>query len=324
MWDLFDLVENFPFASELHKACWLAGLLTPFARPAIDGPCPLFLIDANSAGTGKSLLCDVISLIVTGRDMPRTTYPDNEEEMRKRITSIALGADVIMLLDNINGPLGGSNLDSALTSATWKDRILGRSGMTASLPLRFVWYATGNNVSFRGDISRRVIPSCLITDEEKPKSRTNFTHPRIKKYVFENRTKYVRDCLTILRAYCAAGMPKKDGIGALGSYEEWCDVVQQAVYWITGEDVTKSQDEYAEDDPRETAHASFVLGWKELCEGGPDTMDGVTAAHALEILKASACEPHRYTLLKEVLARSAESGDFPGPHKLSYKLRHQE
>src|SRR5262249_10259865 len=56
---LLDLVDEFEFAGDAHKAAWLAALLTVLARPAIDGPCPLFLFEAAAAGTGKTLLAEI-------------------------------------------------------------------------------------------------------------------------------------------------------------------------------------------------------------------------------------------------------------------------
>ncbi len=121
---LMFLACDFPFEGPAHEAAWLAGVLTPIARFAINGPCPLFAIDGNSPGTGKSKLTDIAAIISTGRDMPRTAYPDNDEEMRKRITRIAAAGDRLMLLDNIATVFGGSALDSALTASTWRDRTL--------------------------------------------------------------------------------------------------------------------------------------------------------------------------------------------------------
>ena len=149
-------------------------LLTPLARFAIPGPCPLFLIDANAPGTGKSKLTDIVAILSTGRAMPRTTYPDNDEEMRKRISSIAIAGDRLMLLDNIASSFGGSSLDAALTGTTWRDRILGRSEMTAELPLFTIWFATGNNVALKGDAIRRVVSCRLETREERPEERRDF------------------------------------------------------------------------------------------------------------------------------------------------------
>ena len=53
---LREVVCDFPFKAEIHFSAWLASLLTPLGRPAFEGPSPLNLIDANTRGTGKSLL----------------------------------------------------------------------------------------------------------------------------------------------------------------------------------------------------------------------------------------------------------------------------
>ncbi len=52
---LAETVIDFPFANHAHFAAWIAAALTPFARYAFCGPAPLFLVDANTAGTGKGL-----------------------------------------------------------------------------------------------------------------------------------------------------------------------------------------------------------------------------------------------------------------------------
>jgi hypothetical protein len=132
---LLDLVDDFPFVGDADKAVWLAALLTALARQAVRGPCPLFLLDANTPGTGKTMLVDVLSAIATGRGASRTAFPETDEELRKRITSIAIAGDRLMLFDNIAHAFGGSSLDAALTGTTWRDRILGRSELTAELPL---------------------------------------------------------------------------------------------------------------------------------------------------------------------------------------------
>src|SRR5262249_12781296 len=64
--DLLHPVCDFPFAGPEHRAAWLAGQVTPLARFAIDGPCPLFAFDANTPGSGKTKLADVIAIVATG------------------------------------------------------------------------------------------------------------------------------------------------------------------------------------------------------------------------------------------------------------------
>ena len=81
---LREVVEDFPFRDETHRAAWLSSLLTPLARAAFRGPAPLNLIDANLRGTGKSLLADVCSTILTGRSAARCPTPTTRTRSASR------------------------------------------------------------------------------------------------------------------------------------------------------------------------------------------------------------------------------------------------
>ena len=131
---LLEIVEDFPFATPAHKAAWLAALLTPLARYGFHGPAPLFLIDANVRGSGKSLLADVVSEINAGREMSRMSQPKDDDECRKRITAVAVAGETLMLLDNLDRMLGNASLDAALTATSWTDRILARQKWSAGPP----------------------------------------------------------------------------------------------------------------------------------------------------------------------------------------------
>jgi hypothetical protein len=87
---LLEVVADFPFERDVHRAAWLAALLTPLARFAFAGPAPLFLVDANVRAAGKGLLLDCISRIVTGERFTIATYTSDEDELRKRITTLVL------------------------------------------------------------------------------------------------------------------------------------------------------------------------------------------------------------------------------------------
>ncbi len=226
---LLEVIYDFPVAGKAHKAAWLAALLTPFARPAYDGPSPLFLIDKNQHGAGGSLMADVIGLIATGRDMSRAVNPRDDEEMRKRITAIALAGDPVVLIDNVTGLLGGAALNAALTGTIWCDRILGRSEMTAPLRLLAIWFASANNCAVDRDTTRRTLPIRLDSPLEHPEERSDFKHSNLRQWVLAERPRLVRCALTILRAYFAAGQPRRTDIKPWGSYEGWCATVRQAV-----------------------------------------------------------------------------------------------
>jgi hypothetical protein len=227
---ILDLVVDFPFAETSHRSAWLAGLLTPFTRAAFEGPVPLVLIDANVKGSGKGYLADIISKICTGRDFARCPQAEDPEEERKRITTIAIEGDRMVLFDDIT-KLGSKPLDAALTATTWKERILGSSVSSGELPLMVNWYATGNNVIIRQDVARRVLHVRLESPLERPEERTGFRHPDLMRYVEEHRASLAIDCLTILRAFFDAGRPSQN-LMPWGSFDRWSEIVRDCVVWL--------------------------------------------------------------------------------------------
>jgi hypothetical protein len=227
---LLEVVADFPFERDVHRAAWLAALLTPLARFACTGPTPLFLVDANVRAAGKGLLLDTIARIVTGERFTIATYTSDEDELRKRITSLVLSGDRLVLFDNLEGKFGNAVLDAALTGTAWKDRVLGANRM-AEAPLYLTWYATGNNVAIAADTARRVCHIRLESPEERPEERQDFRHPNLVAWVGEHRAELLAAALTILRGYCAAGRPDQ-GLRAWGSFEGWSALVRAAVVWV--------------------------------------------------------------------------------------------
>jgi hypothetical protein len=173
---LLEVVSDFPFERPVHQSAWLAGLLTPLARFAPAGPAPLFLADANVRAAGKGLLLDTISRIATGERFTIATYTSDQDELRKRITSLVLAGDRLVLFDNLEGNFGDPVLDAALTAATWKDRILGVNRM-AEGPMYMTWFATGNNVAIAADTTRRICHIRLESPEERPEERERISVP---------------------------------------------------------------------------------------------------------------------------------------------------
>jgi hypothetical protein len=311
---LFDLTHDFPFTGDEHKAAWLAALLTPFARFAFDGPAPLFLFTANCAGTGKSLLCSLISEIVEGRDMARTPCPSGDAEMAKTITSVALAGDKIVLFDNIDtaDSFGSASLDAALTGTSWKQRILVVSQMTPDLPLFTTWFATGNNVALRGDIHRRVLPCRLETCEEHPEQRKGFKYPNLLVHVRKKRATLAVAALTILRAQFTTRCPAP-ALSPFGSFEGWSACVRAAVVRATGLDPVATRMEIVEADETITTLAALLEGWSHL-KGGTK---GVTAAEALRWV---VCFPNENIVLRDALVQVSRDSNLPSTRALGKYL----
>lgn len=226
---LLEAVSDFPFQGREHQAAWLAALLTPLARFAFAGPTPLFLVDANVRGVGKGLLVQIIGIVVLGREMPVSSYAACSSELCKKITAIAIAGDRLILFDNVEGCLGNDALDRALTSSSWKDRLLGKNEQV-SLPLNPAWYATGNNVQVAADTLRRIVHIRMDCLHERPEERAGFRYPNLLEWVSANRGRLLAAALTILSAHLRRGCPSVQ-LTPFGSFEGWSSVVRQAVVW---------------------------------------------------------------------------------------------
>lgn len=170
---LLEVVAEFPFVSPAHKANALAALITPPLRELIEGPVPLFANDAPAAGSGKSLLVRVASVLSRGRVAPALPEPGREDEWRKRILALLIAGADIVFIDNVEKPLQSASLAGVLTSTDWSDRVLGVSTMATSLPHRATWYATGNNLDIRGDLVRRTVWIRIDPQLARPDERDN-------------------------------------------------------------------------------------------------------------------------------------------------------
>ncbi len=320
---IYDLVTDFPFKSDTHKAVWLTGLLTVLGRASFMGPAPLFALDGNAPGSGKTKLADLISIVASSRRMPRSTWPGGEnadEEVRKRITSLVVQGERFVLLDNVDCELGGGPLDAAMTGDTWKDRLLG-TNTTVEVPMKMIWFASGNNLAFRGDFVRRAMLSRLETPLEKPEERTGFTHPELLDYAVENRGRILRAALLILRAHRANGRPKL--VEALGSFEKWTHAIVDPVRWVTGLNPFDVRADVRVSDKGTQTRAALVEGWAELKDG---TVTGLTVADALRQLKDDDDDARkdkrtaRFQVLRNALADLTERGDLPSARSIGRYL----
>jgi hypothetical protein len=219
---LVELCGDFPFADDASRAHALAALLLPFVRRMIDGPTPLHLFDAPVEGTGKTLLVSCVTTVATGRECEGLTEASCPDEWRKRLTAGLEEGGQFMVVDNLNRVLDAGSLASLLTARVWRDRRLGYTKML-TLPNAAVWLASGNNVRLSREMIRRTVFARLDARLDAPWERTGFRHPNLLKWAKENRGQLVGACLTLVRAWLAAGRPA--GLGVLGMFEAWVEVV---------------------------------------------------------------------------------------------------
>lgn len=307
-----DVFVDFPFAENESRSTAIAAVLTPFARHAIQGPTPLTHVDANTRGSGKSLMADVVSVIATGRKIARTTYATNEEEMAKRITAIALEGTGLVLLDNVASgtTLGSAPLDLVLTSCTINERVLGESRNTGPIPMRAVWFSTGNNILLAADTARRTLRIRLESPNENPEDREGFKHGNLIEYVQRARPLLAAAALTVLRGYHVAGRPNPPS--AYGSFEEWSSLVRGAVMWCGHADPKLTQQVLRAEADTEASALRALIGAVSALEA-----DAVTARDIID--QAGTNAELRDAL--EAFAPARTPNALPSPKTLSRVLQ---
>jgi hypothetical protein len=215
-----EAIGEFPYADDASRANVFGLLLTPVLRPAIFGCTPLAVVDAPQAGTGKSLLIDVLSIITTGRPSAMVPYPSREEEMQKQIGASLIAGRQLIAFDNLEGELRSPALALALTAKEYEARILGFS-KNMTVPNMATWIVTGNNIRPAGDMPRRCYQIRLDAKQSKPYTGRSFRHPDLLRWVAANRSELLHALLIIARYWFATGCPDAVGATVVGSFEDW-------------------------------------------------------------------------------------------------------
>jgi putative DNA primase/helicase len=220
-----DLLGDFPFTGDTELAHAVGCLLLPFVRSLIVGPTPLHLIEKPAAGTGATLLSEVLVYVGIGHSFGLMTEARDEEEWRKRITAKLMTGPSVILIDNILG-LHSSALSAAITTSSWEDRVLGRSEIVR-IPVRCAWIATGTNPMLSSEIARRTVRIRLDAKVNRPWNRDvkKFLHPRLKRWVLAERAQLIWAVLTLTRGWIASGRPMSSKVPILGMFEEWSNVI---------------------------------------------------------------------------------------------------
>ncbi len=274
---LLNVIGEFPFEDNASRANSLAILFSILMRPVIDGNVPLAIVDAPMQGTGKTLLVSSLGAVAVG-SVSSESIPskDNEDEWRKKITTILMTASPFVLLDNIpdNTTLNSAPLAAALTSSDWSDRVLGRS-QSIRLPSRAVWVATGNNLRVAGDMPRRSYSIRLDANAERPWERTGFAIKGLPRYVAANRGNLLSAAMTIIRGWYAHGQPKAS-VPTLGSFEEWTETIGSVLAYagIEGFLGNLEQTQVVQDEDTQQWTAFFDAWWERFASR-PLTADDI-------------------------------------------------
>lgn len=289
---IFDeLLVDFPFVNDSHRAHALGAIISPFVVPIVDAPMPLHLLEAPEVGTGKSLLADIIAIVATGKSPQTLPETLENDELRKQITSTLLNSPPIVLIDNVRRKIQGSSLAALLTADNWSDRLLGVSKIV-SLKNRSLFLVTGNNPTTSREIARRTVHIRLNAETDQPWTRHGFKHPNLPLWTREHRGELVWALLTLVQNWIAKGRPRYSK-HTLGSFESWAEMVGGILMSAGVSGFLEGRDKLLQEvDEENRGWSDFVLAWREKygCEKMP-------SGHLLELA---------LDFIPEVL------GDFPG------------
>lgn len=323
---LAEVFHDFPYVQPSHRAATVAAVLTLAARSAIRGAVPCWYFDASSSRSGKTLQLDAISTIVTGRSAGRMTYPVNDEEAEKVLSSYAMSGARLVPFDNVAGKFGSPKLDNVITAEDTVDlRVLGYTGIR-TFQWRAIVFASGNGFEPRGDIAKRVLVPRLESPLAHPEKRnpSEFRHSPLLPWVLANRGSLLVDALTILRAYSVAGRPEQSGDSWSG-FEAWSSLVASALVWAGAPDPRGARRGGDDDlDATVAAQRALVRAWPTLCLRNGSA--ALTLSQALRLAYPAPKrgeEPDGLDDFREAVAEltNAPSGAVPDSKRLGVAMR---
>lgn len=271
--ELIDVIwtpfRGFPFVDAVARGALLAGLWTAILRASFDIT-PAFASDGPEFGAGKTLLLETIVSIASGKAaVISPPFVGDESEIRKMLTSIALGGDTYLLLDNLEGYIHSPTLQAFLTGSRWNDRLLTTNRMLKGVSTRIFMAMTASNISFSGDLQRRVISWRIDPAMERGAGRVFDWCP--KETGISMRREIITAVLGLTLAAQNAGLPPVTE--SLGSFTAWERIVRTTLRYIENltdghfaDPVPRTLDTTAaNDDTRSLRHLHLALleafGW---------------------------------------------------------------
>ena len=257
------LFGGFPFDSDASRANLFAMLISYVIGP-VCGAKPAFLGDKVTSRTGATLLMQTATIVMAGRPPVMAQAPsrgrESETEMQKNLLSAGLTGSPAVLMDNVAGLLDGTTWSAYVTSDVWNARLLGgnREGYVDRTTI--VDMLTSNNLQFIKDTAARV--RAIRLDAQRPDPENRQFAFEAKTEARENRPKYLRAVVALVRHWLNAGAPMRTEVGDFGVWKNLTRGILDHA-GIAGFDAeTKMPVAERVDDGGE---AAFVNAWWSAC-----------------------------------------------------------
>jgi len=217
----------FPFIDAASRGAVLAAIITALMRSSFE-IAPAFASDGPNEGVGKTLVLEAVIGIASGYS-PEVSPPfGDESELRKNLTSMVLAGDRYVLFDNLEGYQHSPTLQAFLTGANWKDRLLSTNIMLQNLPIRMFVGMTATNITFSGDMHRRVLTWRIDPNMEGAVGRVFSWCP--KEQAIDARIAIIQAVLSLTLAAQEVDLPPVHE--NLGKYGQWERIVRRTLRYI--------------------------------------------------------------------------------------------
>jgi putative DNA primase/helicase len=249
--------ETFDFVGPVDRSVFLAALLSSVARCAFDAA-PMTIVTSPVAGSGKTTLADGVAITATGRRAAVLAQGHTDEEFEKRLQGPILAGERFLCIDNVERVLDSPLLCQVITQPEVKVRRLGTSD-AVDVPTGLTIFATGNNLTLRGDLTRRSLSCRLDPLTDRPELREFASNPL--DIIAADRGKYVAAALTVLRAHQVSG--HRSSKPPVGSFEGWSRIIRDALLWLGEADPCDAFEQLRSRDPKLEALTVMLDEWEK-------------------------------------------------------------
>ena len=242
----------------VDRTALLGAALTAALRPSLP-TAPAILIDGNTPAVGKGKLARALAALATSecpRSLPRAIATKRPRSAsRRRLAGLACDparqpAAAHRQLDPGEHPHGAGGRHPHLRQAPDP-----QGGVPGALLL------TANNATMRVDMLRRTLSVRIVVADDKPEPAVRL---RPGNEAVRDRAELLAAAFTVVLAWLRARhLPENAARRALGSFEEWADIVAGAVSWLTGKSPVALIEARKDQDDRTTSERGVIAALAE-------------------------------------------------------------
>lgn len=262
----------------LYRVAAVAMIMTAVCRSAFGVRCPIFAVTSPKPRTGKSILCEIVSLIATGRRATLWSIQGSvREEAEKRLSRwLPLATEnEVVVIDNISRRFENSDISALTGSGSTRIRMYGTTREDKTISYRMTLLLNGNNLTLSGDLESRSILIKLNARMERPGERrfhvgddqtSKGADERLFDSILSRREELFSAALTLVRF--GAMQPLEDSessrLGVVGGFDLWTRLVRDPLWSLTGVDLRHAQIVAEEESEEEGEDATLAETFNAL------------------------------------------------------------